>query len=257
VALTDDGVDGDADHDVGEVAARRLAHAQAPEVDGRTDVVDRAACRILCFSRHAIHEHVDVASHEPHCREEYERCDEQRGDRVGLHVAGAHEDEADEHGDGAGEVACEMQRVRRERRAPVCAGCARRRERASDVDDENDADYDERPPRRMHGGVRRAGEAHDRAPDDQEACEHEDRGLSERREVLCLAVPVLVAGVGRPDGDADREEGQQRGDQVGARVHCLGDEPEAAGGEARAELQPDQGQRGEDGEERGAARRGH
>ena len=62
----------------------------------------------------------------------------------------------------------------------------------------------------------------------------------ERREVLRLAVAVLVAGVGGTRGDADREERQQRRDEVGAGVRGLREEPEAVRGEARAELERDQ-----------------
>ncbi len=80
----------------------------------------------------------------------------------------------------------------------------------------------------------------------------EERRLGERREVLGLAVPVLVALVGRLRRDADREEGQQRGDEVGAGVDRLGDEAEAVRGEADRELQRDERAGGDDRDERGA-----
>ena len=105
--------------------------------------------------------------------------------------------------------------------------------------------------------MRRAGEPHDRAPDDQEAREHENRSLGQRGEMLRLAVPVLMPRVRGPHGDADGEEREQRRDQVGAGVHRLGHEAEAARREAGAELQPDEGEGGEDGEERGATLGGH
>ena len=60
----------------------------------------------------------------------------------------------------------------------------------------------------------------------------EERRLGERGEVLRLAVAVLVRDVGGPRRDADREEREQRRDEVGARVQRLGDEPEAVGREA-------------------------
>ena len=50
----------------------------------------------------------------------------------------------------------------------------------------------------------------------------------ERRQVLGLAVAVLVVAVGRPDRHPHRVQGQQRGDQVGARVDRLGDERRAS-----------------------------
>jgi hypothetical protein len=48
--------------------------------------------------------------------------------------------------------------------------------------------------------------------------------------VFGLLVPVLVADVGGPQGDAEREEREQRGDEVGAGVRGLGDEAEAVRG---------------------------
>ena len=77
-----------------------------------------------------------------------------------------------------------------------------------------------------------AGEPQDRERRDADRDEHERCRLGERREMLRLPVTVRVAAVGRPDRDADGEERQQRGDEVGARVHRLGDEPEAAAREA-------------------------
>ena len=93
-------------------------------------------------------------------------------------------------------------------------------------------------------------EPHDRAPDDEDAREDEDRALGERGEMLRLPVPVLVAGVGGPHRDADGEERQQRGDEVRAGVRRLRDEPEAVRRQARAELQRDERERGEDRPER-------
>ena len=79
----------------------------------------------------------------------------------------------------------------------------------------------------------RAREPRDRETGDDDADEREDGRLGERREVLRLAVPVLVPASAGPAGDADREERQQRRDEVGAGVERLGDEAEAAAREAR------------------------
>ena len=43
--------------------------------------------------------------------------------------------------------------------------------------------------------------------------------------MLRLAVAVLVARVGGPGRDADREEREQRGDEIRARVERLGEQP--------------------------------
>ncbi len=110
----------------------------------------------------------------------------------------------------------------------------------ADVDRHHDQDDADHPPLRVDLGVLRAGNAPDRAVRDVERREHQERGLGERGEVLRLAVPVLVADVRRPHRDADREERQQRCNEVGAGVDRLGHEAEAAARNARPELDPDQ-----------------
>src|SRR6185312_6057522 len=85
----------------------------------------------------------------------------------------------------------------------------------------------------------------------------EDRGLTERGQVLRLAVAVRVARVGRTDGDPEREEGQERRHEVGAGVHRLGEETEAVRGDAGEELDGDQDARGDDRDESGAALGAH
>ena len=65
-----------------------------------------------------------------------------------------------------------------------------------------------------------------------------------------LLMAVLVAEVSRSRGDADGEEGEQRGDEVRSRVRRLGQEAEAVRRDAGAELQRDQGRRCDHGDER-------
>ena len=138
-----------------------------------------------------------------------------------------------------------------------CARGPPRRARPPDVDDDHDADHEQRPPRRVHRLRMRRRQARHRAIRDEDARDDEERGLGERREMLRLAVPVLMARIGRTHGDSDREERQERGDEVGAGVDRLGDEPEAVRREPRRELERDERARGEDGDERGPALRAH
>ena len=58
--------------------------------------------------------------------------------------------------------------------------------------------------------------------------------------MLGLPVPVRMAAVGRPRSDPDGEEGQQRGDEIGAGMRCLGDEPERMSLEPDSELERDE-----------------
>ncbi len=75
--------------------------------------------------------------------------------------------------------------------------------------------------------------------------------------MLGLAVAVRVGVVGGLHRVADREERQQRGDEVGAAVERLRDEAEAAGHETGRELDREEECRREDRGERRSAKRRH
>src|SRR6476646_846321 len=80
----------------------------------------------------------------------------------------------------------------------------------------------------------------DRAPRDEAARGNENGRLGERGKMLRLAVAVLVRHVCRADGDTDREEREQRRNQIGPGVQCLGDQSEAVRRQAGAELERDE-----------------
>ena len=229
----------DADHDVGEVAPRRLPHAQPSQLHGRLYADDRLARRLLGVRGSAVHQDVDVAAHQPRGREQDEGGDEERRDRVRPRVARSHEEQTDEHRERAGEVTAEVHGVRRERRARIGARHSPRGRRPGEVDADDHADYEKRVP----GCVDRRAtvdEPHDCAPGDEDAGDDEDRALGERREVLGLAVPVLVSRIGGPHGDADGEEREQSSDEIRSRIGRRRDEGEAVGRETGAELQRDE-----------------
>ena len=161
-------------------------------------------------------------------------------DRIALQPACAGQQETGEDGGRAHHVAREMERVRGERRALVAGARPSRDRRPARVDGDDDEDDDERVPRRVDVRLGGADEHRQGAVRDVEAREHEDRGLAERGQVLGLAVPVGMPAVGGAAGDADREEREKRGDEVGAGVDRLGDQAEAAGREPGAELERDQ-----------------
>ena len=165
-------------------------------------------------------------------RDDDEHGDEQRRDRVALREAGARGDEAGEHGDAPDEVGAEVQRVREQRGALEPAG---RAVRDATVRATSIAMTTPSAANAHHAGSTSSSiqprEPRDREPGDADRDEHEEAGLRERREVLRLAVAVEVARVGGLRRDADREEREQRGDEVGAGVRGVGDQAEAAGGE--------------------------
>ena len=84
MALGDGRVVRDSDHDVREHAPCRLAHAQAPQLHRGAEPDDRLACRLLRVRGSAVHQHVDVAPHQPRSGDQHERRDEERRDRVGA-----------------------------------------------------------------------------------------------------------------------------------------------------------------------------
>ena len=111
-----------------------------------------------------------------------------------------------------------MERVRRQRGAAIAARAAQRDDHPARVDDDHDARRRRSPsPTGRRRARSRPTSAQTAIAAIDEADEDEDRRLREGGEVLGLPVPVLVRDVGRPPGDADREEGQQRCDEVGRR----------------------------------------
>ena len=97
----------------------------------------------------------------------------------------------------------------------------------------------------------------DGPPDDENRDQHEDRCLGQRRQMLCLPVPVGVAGIGGASRDADGEEREQRRDEVDAGVRRLREQTEAVRRDSRRELQRDQRAGREHGDEGGSSLRTH
>ena len=64
-----------------------------------------------------------------------------------------------------------------------------------------------------------------------DAGQQQQAGFDEGREAFDFAMTVLVLGVGRLVGDANREVGHRRGHQIEAGVRRLGQNAQAAGGD--------------------------
>src|SRR5439155_8624412 len=97
----------------------------------------------------------------------------------------------------------------------------------------------------------------DRPPHDEDRDDDEGRRLGQRRQMLGLPVTVCVAGIRRASGDTNREERQQRRDQVDSGVRRLREQPETVRGDPCGDLERDQRAAGEHGDESGAALWGH
>ena len=218
---------------------------------------DRSAGGRLGFRGRPVHQDVDVPPDQPAGGEEHESGDEERCDRVAPRIAGRRGGEAGEYRERAREVAAEVDRVRAQGLAAVPARRAERDDGAREVDREHDRHDDEQPPRRVDRVARPSREPRHRERRDGNADEREHGRLRQRGEVLSLPVPVLMPFVGGPAGDADREEREQRGNEIGSGVQRLGDEPQAAADETRAELECGEHRRRADRDERGSALRRH
>ena len=240
MALPNRGARRDGNHDVGELTATGLPHAQAAQLDRRLQRLDRRQGGRLRLGRRAIHQHVDIDLDQTCRREQHEHADEERGDRVAVRMAAACEEQPDEHGERAGEVAPEMQGVRSERSTPVPTRRAPGDCRAAQVDREHNPKNCEGVPGRTHLGIGRACKALDCAHGDEDARHREKPGLAECREMLRLAVAVLVRDIRGACRETEREERQQRRDEVGPRMDRLGDEAEAVRRQADAELEDDE-----------------
>jgi ABC-type phosphonate transport system ATPase subunit len=87
--------------------------------------------------------------------------------------------------------------------------------------------------------VRRSQQARDALVGDDQGRDQEQDSLAERRQVLGARVAERMLAVGRLGCGPDREEGEDRGHQVQARVDRVADEAEAAGQQAGQELAGD------------------
>ena len=175
-----------------------------PQVDGRAQsrrsLAERG--RYSAARYRAVHQHVDVATHQPGGGEQDEDGDEERRDRVAVRMTGPHEQETDEvrqiepaRLSPAGEVEGAT-RGRGARRCWTRHGrcSARRRSRSRPRSSRR---------RTRRYAYRAAGDeeplAHARRPI-RGARQQEKRSSGERRQVLGLAVTVLVRDVRRRPG---------------------------------------------------------
>jgi class 3 adenylate cyclase/tetratricopeptide (TPR) repeat protein len=257
VTLTHGGAGRDPDHDVGVVRAAGAPHAQPSQLHGRLERRDRSAGSALVVDRRLVHEHVDVAAQEPYRREDDERRDEERGQRIAFREPESGCDEAGEDGQRAREVAPEVERAREQRVAAVATTCAQRDERAGAVDREHEPDRDERPNRGVDRERDGSHETGDGRPRDDRADGDEESRLTEGGEVLRLRVAERVPRVCRPDGHGDREEREQGRGEIRPRVRSLRQQREAPAAEPRDELDSDQETGGSDRDEGGAPLRRH
>ena len=221
MALADHCARRDADDDVGELLAPRLAHPQPPQLHRGLERSDRPRGDFLRLGGDSVHQHVDVPADQPRSRRQNEHGNEECRRGVRLVPAGPHEEQTSEHRDGAGQVAREMDGIRLQRGRAVAPSRPHRDDRSAQVDADHDRQREQRVPLDVHRGLRQPGEMRDRAPTDDEGRTDEQRRLTESGEMLGLSVPVRMTRVRGAAGDADREEGEKRRDEVGARVRGL------------------------------------
>ena len=183
-----------------------------------------------------VHEYVHVAPQEARGRDHHEHRDEERRDRVTLGEAERGSAETREHGQRAGEVAPEVERIREQRVASVPPRRPQRHGGARRVDRDHHHDRRKRPPRCVHLGIDRSGQTRDRDGGDEDAEPDQERRLGERRQMLRLPVAVGMPAVRRADGDRESEEGEQRRSEVGPGVRRLGEQAEAPAREPGHEL---------------------
>ena len=175
MALCDGGSRRDADHDVDEVPARRLPESQPAQADARDVALDRLARGRGRLRRGQVHQHVDVAAHQARRCDEHDHGDDERRDRVGVRISGTREREPDS-------TATDPTRSLAKWSALDCSAAleyrlAARHETTArrDVDQDHDADDDERVPGRVDLRRARAGQPRHGAPDDHAGRERRGR----------------------------------------------------------------------------------
>jgi len=117
MALTDTRTGRYGDHDVRELAAPGLAHPDAAKLDRRRHRVDGGDGGGFGLGRCAIHQDVDVGPDQARGREQHERTDEKRSNRVAVRVALVRKNEPEQDRRRACEIASEMEGVGGESRA--------------------------------------------------------------------------------------------------------------------------------------------
>ncbi len=121
-------------------------------------------------------------------------------------------------------------------------------------------DHEVHDARRGHDGdaqphvvdVRAVDDLRDALVDDHRRGGDDEQRLDDPAEVLDLLVAVVVVHVRGLGGLAHRVEGDEGGDQVGARVQRLGDDGDRPREDADRELEGDERRVGGDGDRRGA-----
>ncbi len=255
--LPDSRTGSDADDDVREVCASRLAYAEPPELDGRVELGDCQPGGPLRVLRRLVHEDTDVPLNEARGRDDDEHGDEERRDGIALGESERRGREPREDRERAREVAAEVERVREQRIAAIAPGGPGRDRRPRGVDHDDECDRGERPPGRVHLELDGAREPRDRQAGDDEADHDQEARLGESREVLRLPVTERVPPIGRPHGDGEGEERQERGGEVGPGVRSLGEQAQARARDSGDELDDDEEARGPDRDERGTPLRRH
>lgn len=191
---------------------------------------------------------------EPRARAEDERSDDQRDERI------EHEDprrtnggHADDHADRRPHVREQVVTVRLERQRPPATPHANEQDAHDEVDEgrsgrDRQAEHDVVERLRPH-------EPRDGRSDDREGCREDERTLERTREQLDLVVPEGVLLVGRRLGRAQRDERDDGGDEVHARLEGVREQADGAGERPRDRLQPDREHRRRDRQPRVARER--
>ena len=150
-----------------------------------------------------------------------------------------------------------MNSVCLQRGRAIAPADAQRHQHPAEVDADHDRESKQRIPLRVHRSRRQPGQVRNGPPADEDGGDDEDRGLGQRRQMLRLPVTIGVAGIGGAPRDADREEREERRDEVDAGVRRLREQTEAVGRDACGDLERDQRAGCKHGDERGAALRTH
>ena len=193
----------------------------------------------------AVDEGVDCRPAQPKACHGDETGDADRGQRVGMRIAGPRRGEAGEHQDRRNEVARIVERVGGERLARRHARHMGQRPPAQHID--RDRKQDRADGECVHVNRRIAApDAPDRLDRDDDRERGENAGLGQRRHRLELGVAERMIGVGGLVGLAHREQGQRARADVERVMRAFRKKRERAGSKAGRELDDRQNRAGAD-----------
>jgi hypothetical protein len=236
-SLEGDGA-GEADGEIGKVAIAGAPDADAADFEYAIHARNFTDNLGTNPGGSGIEQSIDGAPCQPPAHGNDHARDEKSRDRIGhaepLQTIGAsrqNKNQTEDNDTSGPDVGGKVECIGFQRLAIVFGGDAAQGAGAPVVHRHGDQHNDKGPDRRLDINAAEK-QAHNRFVDDPDAGQQQQAGFDEGRKVFHFAVAVLMVGIGGLVGDSDGQIGQRGGDEIQRGVRGLGENAQAAGGNA-------------------------